>query len=91
MRYRHLGDGDLRVSAGCLGAMLFGVQNTATDGHAQLDPAFTCGRRFVGSTIMVASSLVQLEVGLSAPEIELSTELIHKIEQIHLRYANPAP
>ena len=49
------------------------------------------GRWFVGSTIVGATSLAQLEQNLSAWEIDLSPELIDEIEEIHLRYTNPAP
>ena len=53
--------------------------------------AFVVGRWFIGSTIVGATSLAQLEQNLSAWEIDLSPELIDEIEQIHLRYTNPAP
>lgn len=58
---------------------------------AVLALAFTLKRWFVGSTIVGATSIAQLEQNLSAREIDLSPELIHEIEEIHLRYTNPAP
>lgn len=58
---------------------------------AVLALAFARGRQFVGSTIVGATSLAQLEQNLSAGELDLSPELIDEVEQIHLRYTYPAP
>jgi aryl-alcohol dehydrogenase-like predicted oxidoreductase len=43
MEYRKLGRTDLSVSALCLGTMTFGQQNNESEGHAQLDYAFSRG------------------------------------------------
>ena len=58
---------------------------------AVLALAFALGRWFVGSTIIGATSLAQLEQNLSAGQVGLLAELIDEIELIHLRYTNPAP
>lgn len=58
---------------------------------AVLALAFVRGRWFVGSTIVGATTLMQLEQNLSAKEIDLSAELIDEVEEIHLRYTDPAP
>ncbi len=47
MHRNRLGRTDLTVSAVCLGTMTFGEQNTAAEGHAQLDWAFDRGIDFV--------------------------------------------
>ena len=47
MEYRKLGRTDLSVSALCLGTMTFGQQNNESEGHAQLDYAFSRGVNFL--------------------------------------------
>ena len=39
MIYNKLGSTDIDVSAICLGSMTWGSQNTAKEGHAQIDMA----------------------------------------------------
>ena len=46
------GGSELRVSEICLGSMTFGVQNTETEGHAQLDFAFDRGVNFIDTAEM---------------------------------------
>ncbi|MEW6764981.1 MAG: NADP(H)-dependent aldo-keto reductase [Pseudomonadota bacterium] len=63
---------------------------------AGLDPArmalaFVASRRFVGATIIGATSLEQLEANLGAAGLVLSGDVLAEIEQVHLRYPNPAP
>ncbi|MEW6446014.1 MAG: aldo/keto reductase [Pseudomonadota bacterium] len=63
---------------------------------AGLDPArmalaFVAGRRFVGATIVGASTLQQLEINLGAAGMVLSREVLAEIEQVRLRYPDPAP
>ncbi len=53
--------------------------------------AFVYHRWFVGSTIIGATSLAQLEENLSAWELRLPDELMRDIEAIHLTHMNPAP
>jgi len=57
----------------------------------QLALAFACSRPFVTSCILGASNVEQLGELLPASETTLSDELIESINQIHLRYTNPAP
>lgn len=47
MEKRRLGRTDLFVSKICLGTMTFGEQNSAAEGHAQLDLAFERGVNFI--------------------------------------------
>lgn len=47
MDYRKLGATDLSVSAICLGSMTWGQQNTAAEGHSQLDYALDRGVNFI--------------------------------------------
>ncbi|HQU16489.1 MAG: NADP(H)-dependent aldo-keto reductase [Chromatiales bacterium 21-64-14] len=52
MRYRNLGDTDLKVSAICLGTMTFGEQNSEHESHGQLDYALDCGVNFIDAAEM---------------------------------------
>jgi aryl-alcohol dehydrogenase-like predicted oxidoreductase len=56
---------------------------------AQMALAFLRSRPFVSSTIIGATTMPQLQENLSG--IELDAELLKAIEEIHLRYTNPAP
>lgn len=56
---------------------------------AQMALAFLRSRPFVSSTIIGATTMPQLQENLSA--IELDAALLKAIEEIHLRYTNPAP
>jgi aryl-alcohol dehydrogenase-like predicted oxidoreductase len=58
---------------------------------SQLALAFVYSRWFVGSTIIGATSLAQLEENLAALAVELPPKLLGEIDAIHLRYTNPAP
>jgi aryl-alcohol dehydrogenase-like predicted oxidoreductase len=51
--------------------------------------AFVRSRAFVTSTIIGATTLLQLRENLA--EGVLSNEVLQAIEAIHLRYTNPAP
>lgn len=57
----------------------------------QLALAFVHGRWCVGSTILGATSLAQLQEDIDAAKVNLSPEMLQGIEQIHLQYPNPAP
>ena len=57
----------------------------------QLALGFVNSRWFVSSTIIGASSLSQLKETLPAVHTPLSAEILAEIDQIHLRYTNPAP
>ncbi|MTT52419.1 aldo/keto reductase [Alcanivorax sp. VBW004] len=54
MQYRRLGRTDLEVSALCLGTMTWGSQNTAEEGHAQMDMALDYGINFFDTAEMYA-------------------------------------
>jgi aryl-alcohol dehydrogenase-like predicted oxidoreductase len=58
---------------------------------AELALSFVYHRWFVTSTIIGATSMAQLRENLSAWHKPLSKEIFSEIEQIHLRYMNPAP
>lgn len=53
--------------------------------------SFVFHRPYVASTIIGASKLGQLGEQLDAWPVRLSQELIDEIDQVHLRYTNPAP
>lgn len=57
----------------------------------QLALGFVHSRWFVSSTIIGASTLAQLKETLPATRTPISEELLGKINEIHLRYTNPAP
>lgn len=54
MRYNHLGNSDIQVSAICLGTMTFGEQNTEAEGHHQLDFAVELGVNFIDTAELYA-------------------------------------
>ncbi len=56
---------------------------------ARMALCFIRSRSFVASTIIGATSMQQLSENLDS--VELSAELLKGIEQIHLKYTNPAP
>jgi aryl-alcohol dehydrogenase-like predicted oxidoreductase len=57
----------------------------------QLSLAFVYRRWCVGSTIIGATSMAQLQENLDASDVTLSSEVLQAIERIHLEYPNPAP
>ena len=58
---------------------------------AQLALAFVYNRWCVDSTIIGATTMAQLQENLAATQLQLSDEVVAGIEQIYLRYPNPAP
>jgi aryl-alcohol dehydrogenase-like predicted oxidoreductase len=58
---------------------------------AVLALAFVCGRSFVASALIGATSVEQLGENMAACSLSLAPELLEEIERIHLRYTNPAP
>lgn len=54
MEYRHLGRTELKVSSLCLGTMTWGNQNTAEEGHTQMDMALDYGVNFFDTAEMYA-------------------------------------
>ncbi|EXI78720.1 MAG: L-glyceraldehyde 3-phosphate reductase [Candidatus Accumulibacter appositus] len=58
---------------------------------SQLALAFVCSRWFSASTIIGATSIAQLDENLGALAVPLPAALLAEIDDIHLRYTNPAP
>ena len=58
---------------------------------AQLALSFVMHRWCVASTIIGATSMVQLQENIGAYQVKLSDEILKEIDAIHLRYTNPAP
>jgi aryl-alcohol dehydrogenase-like predicted oxidoreductase len=58
---------------------------------AELAVAFVAGRPFVGSVILGATSLAQLEANLRACEKLLDNHILAEIDALHLQFTNPAP
>ena len=58
---------------------------------SQLALAFVYSRWFVASTIIGATSMAQLDENLAALAIQLPPAVLAEIDEIHLRYTNPAP
>ncbi|MDW6017935.1 NADP(H)-dependent aldo-keto reductase [Vibrio plantisponsor] len=58
---------------------------------AQMALAFVNQRPFVASTILGATNLEQLKANIDSLDIELSEELLLKIQEIGTTYSNPCP
>ena len=58
---------------------------------AQMALAFVNTRPFVSSTIIGATNLEQLKENIDSIAVELSTEVLQGIEDIHNSIPNPAP
>lgn len=58
---------------------------------AQLALAFVYNHWCVGSTIIGATSMEQLNENLDAARVPIPPEVLQAIERIHLRFPNPAP
>lgn len=57
----------------------------------QLALAFCKSRPFVASTIIGATSIAQLQENIDAFDATLDTATLAVIDDIHLRFTNPAP
>ncbi|MAW32842.1 MAG: NADP(H)-dependent aldo-keto reductase [Proteobacteria bacterium] len=57
---------------------------------AVLAVAFVCSRWFVASNIIGATNIQQLKENLTSAEVSLAPDLIGEIDNLHLRYTNPA-
>ncbi len=53
--------------------------------------AFVYRQHFTGSTIIGATSMQQLKENIEAFQLVLTKDQLEAIEQIHMRYMNPAP
>jgi aryl-alcohol dehydrogenase-like predicted oxidoreductase len=58
---------------------------------AQMSLAFVNIQSFVTSNIIGATSMEQLKENIDSINVELSTEVLKEINEIHLEYSNPAP
>ena len=61
MIYKQLGRTDLNVSLLCLGSMTWGTQNTAAEGHAQIDMALDHGINFIDNAEMYPTNPLSKE------------------------------
>ena len=61
MIYKQLGRTDLNVSLLCLGSMTWGTQNTAAEGHAQIDMALDHGINFIDTAEMYPTNPLSKE------------------------------
>ncbi|MEM8577618.1 MAG: aldo/keto reductase [Pseudomonadota bacterium] len=61
MKMNRLGRTDMMVSEYCLGSMTWGTQNTAQEGHAQIDRALEAGINFVDTAEMYPVNPVSAE------------------------------
>ena len=57
----------------------------------QLALAFAYNHWCVGSTIIGATTMDQLQVNLAAVRVTLSADILADVERIHLQFPNPAP
>jgi aryl-alcohol dehydrogenase-like predicted oxidoreductase len=57
----------------------------------QLALGFVYGRGCVGSTIIGATTLAQLQENLAARQVGLAPDVLADIERIHRQFTNPAP
>ncbi|MFA7239827.1 MAG: NADP(H)-dependent aldo-keto reductase [Sulfuricellaceae bacterium] len=58
---------------------------------AQMALAFARTRWFTAGAIVGATTLEQLKSNLDSAELNLSTEVLEKIDAVHAKYPNPAP
>ena len=58
---------------------------------AQMALSFVYHRWFVTSTIVGATTMLQLKENIAAWDTKLSVEVMHEIESLHLQMMNPAP
>jgi len=61
MKYVKLGQSDLNVSTLCLGSMSWGTNNTAAEGHAQIDRSLAAGVNFIDTAEMYPTYPVKPE------------------------------
>lgn len=58
---------------------------------AQMALAYINGKDFMGANIIGATSLEQLQANIESVDIELTTDVLAEIENIHARHTYPAP
>ena len=69
MQKRPLGRTGIEVSALCLGSMTWGAQNTAREGHAQIDRALDRGVNFIDTAEMYPVAPIRAETTGRTEEI----------------------
>ena len=57
----------------------------------ELALSFVYHRWCVGSTVIGATSMAQLQQNIAAYQVNLTPDILKEIDAIHLRYTNPAP
>lgn len=58
---------------------------------AEMAIAFVAAQPFVGSVILGATSVAQLEANLDACDLLLDAQVMREIDAIHLQFSSPAP
>jgi len=58
---------------------------------AQMALAYVCSRPFVASALIGATKMAQLRDNLAAAQLDLPSEVVAGIENIHRDHSNPAP
>ena len=58
---------------------------------AQMALAYINSRQFVTANIIGATTMEQLESNINSVSMNLSTEVVEQIEDIHVRFPNPSP
>jgi len=58
---------------------------------SQMSLAYVNTRPFLGANIIGATSMMQLKENIESINVDLSEEVLQKIEEIHLKMPNPAP
>jgi len=69
MKMNDLGKSGIKVSEYCLGSMTWGTQNTAAEGHAQIDRALDAGINFVDTAEMYPVNPISSETTGRTEEI----------------------
>ena len=67
------------------------LANMAGLDPAQMALAYVNSRPFITSTIIGATSMIQLKSNIASVDIKLSGEVLAAIEAIHKQYPNPCP
>jgi len=69
MKYKPLGNSDIKVSEICLGSMTWGTQNSESEGHRQLDYACEQGVNFIDTAEMYPVNPISAETQGRTEEI----------------------
>jgi len=69
MKYKPLGNSDIKVSEICLGSMTWGTQNSESEGHRQLDYACEHGVNFIDTAEMYPANPISAETQGRTEEI----------------------